>query len=72
MTTFGDATPADVLDPTAPADPAAVARILLELLRARIPGGFRTWDQHTRAEQAAWVDALGLLLARIRAEGSSR
>lgn len=78
MSDFGDATPDDSYDPTAPADPEAVGRILLELLRARVPSrtgsgpAFRRWDDHTPAEQAGWRSALAELLGRLRREGGLR
>jgi hypothetical protein len=62
---FGDFDPDRDARDTAPPDPVAVARHLLDLLRARIPGGFRRYDDHTPAEQAAWADALGVELARL-------
>jgi hypothetical protein len=69
VTGFGDFVRGADSHDDAPPDPVAVARILLDLLRARIPGGFRRFDQHTPAEQAAWVDALTVLLARLHDEG---
>lgn len=54
---------------TAPPDPEAVARILVGELRATMPGGFRQWAGHTPAEQAAWINAVRHLLARLHDEG---
>ena len=69
VTTFGDATPADLVD-DAPPDPTAVARRILEGLRARLGSqAYRTLDDRDPASRAAWIEAVGDELARIDAEG---
>lgn len=71
MTTFGDFTAADEID-DAPADPVAVARILVDLLHDRDPERFLTWEGHSSGRRAVWIDAVGALLARMRREGTAR
>ena len=74
MSGFGDFDPGPDTHDDAPADPEAVARILIVELRARVPArsgtqpSFRTWDEHTAAERAGWIAALGVVLARLRDE----
>jgi hypothetical protein len=70
MSDFGDATPEDSFDPTAPPDPEAVARIFVELERfVTSDPTRRTFDELHEFERAMLVFAFALLLARLKREG---
>lgn len=75
MSSFGDVTEEDSYDPTAPADPEAVARILVNELRARITSGParpELYDELPDIVKAAWAFAFAALLLRLRREGGLR
>jgi hypothetical protein len=73
VTGFGDWEAADSYDPS-PADPEAVARILLDLRVALAPPhpDRRRLDDLTPEDRALWVYALAFLLDRLRREGGVR
>lgn len=71
MTSFGDATPDDSWDPTAPADPEAVARLFVAALFDLAPTGrVRELERLDPELAALYVFAFAVLLARLRREGS--
>jgi hypothetical protein len=70
---FGDATDEDSFDPTAPADPEASARIILETFR-EVTGDptRRRYDELDERERVMWVFGLARFFARVRREGGLR
>lgn len=73
MSDFGDATPDDSYDPTAPADPEAVARIFMALQRRLSGDDDRPeFDELDELERILLIYTIAALLARLRREGSLR
>jgi hypothetical protein len=70
---FGDATDEDSFDPTAPTDPEASARIILEEFRA-VTGdpSRRRYDELDELVRVMWVYGLARFFARVRREGGLR
>ena len=69
MSSFGDMTAEDSHDPTAEADPEAVARIFV-LIRHQLASDHPEWDHLHPWERALLVFVFAALLARLKREGS--